>query len=74
MTLTLRDSVARFECGITFDRTWQAVDDCGHSVSLQQTIRVLVDQNPVTPPTGQMNSDLKGKLEWPQYPGAVQYR
>ena len=74
MTLELIDSVVRFECGITFTRTWRVVDDCGNPTSLQQTVRVLDDIDPVSPPNGQLNSDLYETLEWPQYPGAILYR
>ena len=74
MTLELLDSVARFECGITFTRTWRVTDDCQNPTSLQQTLRVLDDLNPVSPPNGQLNSDLFETLEWPEYPGAITYR
>ena len=54
MTLELLDSVVRFECGITFTRTWRVTDDCQNPTSLQQTLRVLDDLNPVSPPNGQL--------------------
>ena len=71
---TFTDSAPVDRCGFTFTRTWVVLDDCGTSSTLQQTIRVLDQQLPDSPISGQVNTRLDEPLLWPQFPGATNYK
>ncbi len=74
MNVSFEDSVEQKLCGRSFTRYWSVVDDCGNSVGIQQTIKILELQTPDQPQDGQVNVGLNNMLKWPQYPGSVEYR
>lgn len=68
------DSANLTQCGFTFSRVWEVMDDCGSSVIFTQVIRVLDQQFPDGPDNGLLNARLNEPLLWPQFPGATSYR